>query len=341
MAQRNEILVIATGGTIVSPKKGAAAAPDREFADAILGRAKEYFDAEGFAVTALRPFGESGIDSSDMGPVQWVRLAAEISSARSPRLRGVLITHGTDTMAYTASWLSICFPGEDFPIILTGSQQSPDDMPFDGENNLLGAAKLATRRESGVGIYFDWKLYDGRRAHKSNCEAIDAYRSIGGACLTYHEALMGSSFTVQDGPGIPKDLAGVLALDEGAVAAAARKVALCFALPGSSPCLRGDEEILILVGYGAGNMPSAYHDALAKTYGGGRKPCVIACSQAEEGRKKPGAYQNVGIGGLSGQGFAVFNQGTATLEYITALAYYAALAQCGPESALAGYLEKL
>lgn len=341
MSQRNKILVIATGGTIVSPKKGAAAAPDKEFADAILGRAKEYFDAEGFAVTALRPFGESGIDSSDMGPVQWVRLAAEISRARSPELRGVLITHGTDTMAYTASWLSICFPGEGFPIILTGSQQSPDDIPFDGENNLLGAAKLAGNLGSGVGIYFDWKLYDARGAHKSNCEAIDAYRSIGGACVTYHEALRGTPFPAQGGAGIPKDLSAILALDESSISAAARKVAVCFALPGSSPCLRGDEEVLIVVGYGAGNMPSAYHDALIKTYGGGRKPCIIACSQAEEGRKKPGAYRNVGIGGLSGQGFTVFNQGTMTLEYIAALAHYAVLTPGSPVSALAVYLEKL
>lgn len=341
MANRNKILVIATGGTIVSPKKGAAAAPDKEFSDAILGRAKEYFDAEGFAVTALRPFGESGIDSSDMGPAQWVRLAAEISRARSPELRGVLITHGTDTMAYTASWLSICFPREDFPIIMTGSQQSPDDVPFDGENNLLGAAKLAGSLGSGVGIYFDWKLYNARHAHKANCEAIDAYRSIGGACVTYHEALRGSSFPVPGGEGMPRGLAAVLALDEDAVLAAARRVAACFALPGSYPCLRGDEDVLIIVGYGAGNMPSAYHEALVKTYGGGRKPCIIACSQAEEGRKKPGAYQNVGIGSLSGRGFTVFSQGTATLEYITALAYYAAMAPGGVSAALAGYLERL
>lgn len=340
MAKRNRILVIATGGTIVSPKKGAAAAPDKEFADAILGRAKEYFDAEGFAVTAVRPFGESGIDSSDMGPAQWVRLAAEISRARTPELRGVLITHGTDTMAYTASWLSICFPREDFPIILTGSQQSPDDIPFDGENNLLGAAKLAGRGGSGVGIYFDWKLHDGSRAHKSNCEAIDAYRSIGGACVPYHDALRGSAFPAPAVTGLQKDLAAILALDGDSVLAAARGAAVCFALPGSSPCLRGDEEILIVVGYGAGNMPTAYHDALIKAYGG-RKPCIIACSQAEEGRKKPGAYKNVGIGGLTDSGFTVFSQGTMTLEYITALAYYALMAPGEPSRTLAEYLERL
>lgn len=341
MVQKNKILVIATGGTIVSPKKGAAAAPDKEFLDAILGRAKEYFDAEGFAVTAARPFGESGIDSSDIGPAQWVRLASEISRARAPELRGVLITHGTDTMAYTASWLSICFPREDFPIVLTGSQQSPDDIPFDGENNLLGAAKLAGRGGSGVGIYFDWKIYDARRAHKANCEAIDAYRSIGGAFITYHDALRGGLFSAPAADGLPKNLADVLALDDDAVLTAARGVAVCFAMPGSTPCLRGDEEVLILVGYGAGNMPSAYHDALIKTYGCGRKPCIIACSQAEEGLKKPGAYKNVGIGGLSDHGFTVFSQGTMTLEYITALAYYAVLAPGEPSGALADYLERL
>lgn len=338
MAQKDRVLVMATGGTIVSPKKDGAAAPDEEFASAILGRANEYFEARGVDAVVVRPFGEAGIDSSDMGPVQWVRLAAEISRARSPELRGVLITHGTDTMAYTASWLSICFPNEAFPIILTGSQQSPDDMPFDGENNLIGAAKLASCMHGGIGIYFNWKLHDALRAHKANCEAIDAYRSIGGAPITYHEASRGDSFPVCAEMRLPTNLDKVLTLDEGTVSAVSRKVGFCFAQPGAAPCLSGDEEVLIVVGYGAGNMPGKYHRALRDIYSSERKPCIIACSQAEEGLKRPNAYRNVGIGGLTDHGFAVFSQGTLTLEYVTALAYYAVLASSDPAAVVSEYL---
>lgn len=340
MTQKNRVLVIATGGTIVSPKKSGAAAPDKGFADAILSCANEYFDAAGFDATVLRPFGEAGIDSSDMGPAQWVRLAAEISRSRSPGLRGVLITHGTDTMAYTASWLSICFPCEDFPIILTGSQQSPDDMPFDGESNLIGAAKLAGTMMGGVGIYFDWKLHNASCVHKANCEAIDAYRSIGGAPLSYHEALRGASFPRCVKPALPINLDKVLTLDEDIISATARKIGFCFAQPGTALCLRGEEEVLIVVGYGAGNIPGAYHGALRDMYDSGRKPCIIACSQAEEGLKKPGAYRNVGIGGLTDHGFVVFSQGTLTLEYITALAHYAVLASGNPAELISGYLRQ-
>lgn len=339
MIPKDKVLVIASGGTIVSPKKGGAAAPDENFSDAILGRAKEFFDAERLRVKAVRPFGAAGIDSSDMGPVQWVRLAAEISMAYSQELRGVLIIHGTDTMAYTAAWLSICFPGASFPIILTGSQQSPDDLPFDGENNLLGAAQLVSCGARRTGIFFDWKFYAAMRAHKADCEAIDAYRSIGGGCLTYHEALRNADSSAPVGEGCPANLEDILKLDDETIAAAAQKVALCLALPGVLPCVRGDEEVLIAVGYGTGNMPVSYHDILKNIYGG-RKPYIIACSQAEEGLKKPDAYKNVGIGGLTELGFTVFNQGAVTLEYITALANYAVLSG-DPAGVLAAHLQRL
>lgn len=339
----DKILVIATGGTIVSPKKGGAAAPDAKSADSLLAKAGEYFDEAKLDVEVIRPFGEAGIDSSDIGPAQWIRLASEIYGAGEGGLRGVLITHGTDTMAYTAAWLSLCFPHEEFPIILTGSQQSPDVIPFDGEVNLLGAAKLAGEGIRGVWIYFDWKLFDGRRAHKASCEAIDAYRSVGGAPLSYHDALRGRSplFIDEAAVSFPPGFARVLELTNEEVSACAGKAAVVFALPGSVPRLCGDEKVLIVVGYGTGNMPQSWHKELKATYCGGNKPCIIACSQAEEGEKNPRAYKNVGIGGLAEGGFAVFGQGAFTLEYITALAHYAVLASDEPGGILSAYLRRL
>src|SRR3954463_8528314 len=62
------------------------------------------------------------LDSSDMQPHHWVELAAAVHESL-PRYNGVVVVHGTDTMAYTASALAFLLPGLDRPVILTGAQR--------------------------------------------------------------------------------------------------------------------------------------------------------------------------------------------------------------------------
>ena len=122
---------------------------------------------------------EPPIDSSNVQPSHWVRLA-RIIEQRYEAFDGFVILHGTDTLAYTASALSFMLSGLHKPVILTGSQL-PIGLPrTDGRENLLAAVEIATAQRFGspivqeVAVYFGNSLYRGNRAHKASAESLQA-----------------------------------------------------------------------------------------------------------------------------------------------------------------------
>ena len=76
------------------------------------------------------------IDSSAMGTSDWVGIADAIVE-HAPGHAGVVVLHGTDTMAYTASALSFLLQGIDIPIVLTGAQRPVTALRSDGRENLV------------------------------------------------------------------------------------------------------------------------------------------------------------------------------------------------------------
>ena len=118
------------------------------------------------------------LDSSDVGPEHWTRLAGEIDEARRD-FDGFVIVHGTDTMAYSAAALSYALLHLDKPVILTGAQRPLSAHRTDARRNLVDAVELATREISGVGICFDGLLLDGVRTTKSNVHDYRAFGSPG------------------------------------------------------------------------------------------------------------------------------------------------------------------
>ena len=78
------------------------------------------------------------IDSSAMGTSDWLDIADAIV-AHAPGHAGVVVLHGTDTMAYTASALSFLLEGIDIPIVLTGAQRPVTELRSDGRENLVTA----------------------------------------------------------------------------------------------------------------------------------------------------------------------------------------------------------
>ena len=123
------------------------------------------------------------IDSSDMEPSGWVKIAKEIVR-RYDMYDGFVVLHGTDTMAYTASALSFMFENLGKPVILTGSQLPIGKLRTDAKENLLTSVEIAAaRNEEGapmvpeVCIYFDSRLMRGNRTTKVNAEGFNAFRS--------------------------------------------------------------------------------------------------------------------------------------------------------------------
>ena len=82
------------------------------------------------------------IDSSAMGTSDWLDIADAIVD-HAPGHAGVVVLHGTDTMAYTASALSFLLEGIDIPIVLTGAQRPVTELRSDGRENLVTALAIA------------------------------------------------------------------------------------------------------------------------------------------------------------------------------------------------------
>lgn len=117
------------------------------------------------------------LDSSDMQPHHWVELARAVHEARET-YDGIVIVHGTDTMAYTASALAFLVPGLDRSVVLTGSQAPITDIRTDGRANLVDAFHLATLRIPEVGIAFDSKLLRGCRSIKFDAWGLSCFSSL-------------------------------------------------------------------------------------------------------------------------------------------------------------------
>lgn len=177
---RLTILIIYTGGTI-----GMIENPET--------RALENFDLEHFQhnVPELNRFNyeidaqtfNPPIDSSDMEPKYWIKLARLISE-QYDRYDGFVVLHGTDTMAYTASALSFMLENLGKPVIITGSQLPIGQLRTDGKENLLTSIEIAAARDADgtpivpeVCIFFENRLMRGNRTTKINAEGFNAFRS--------------------------------------------------------------------------------------------------------------------------------------------------------------------
>ncbi len=122
------------------------------------------------------------IDSSDMHPKHWVKMA-EIIEEHYHEVDGFVILHGSDTLAYTASALSFMLKGLHKPVIITGSQLPIGMIRTDARENLITAVEIASLQTGGipqvqeVAVYFESKLYRGNRTSKFSTEAFEAFDS--------------------------------------------------------------------------------------------------------------------------------------------------------------------
>lgn len=174
------ILIIYTGGTIgmiENPETGALENFDlAHFRRHVPELNRFNYDID--AITFDPP-----IDSSDMEPKYWVKLARIISD-RYADYDGFVVLHGTDTMAYTASALSFMLENLGKAVIITGSQLPIGQLRTDGKENLLTSIEIAAARDEygqpmvpEVCIFFENRLMRGNRTTKINAEGFNAFRS--------------------------------------------------------------------------------------------------------------------------------------------------------------------
>ena len=125
---------------------------------------------------------EKPIDSSNMNFDTWVQIGDEIFKSYD-HFDGFVVLHGTDTMSYTASALSLMFQNLTKPIILTGSQLPLGQVRTDGKENLITAIEIASKKQSNlsvikeVAVYFENQLFRGNRTTKVSSDHFDAFKS--------------------------------------------------------------------------------------------------------------------------------------------------------------------
>ncbi|MHA2033913.1 MAG: asparaginase [Candidatus Thorarchaeota archaeon] len=121
------------------------------------------------------------LDSANAQPHHWQEIATAIKKTHDefPDLDGIVITHGTDTMVYSAS--AVSFMVQDFgkPIVFTGAQ-IPLHIPWsDGPRNLLDAIRVAAFADLGeTCIVFNGEIHRPTRTKKMRSDAYDAFDSV-------------------------------------------------------------------------------------------------------------------------------------------------------------------
>lgn len=167
-----KILLIATGGTIAARGTENGLSPSVTSAE-LLTFVPELHDI--CRVDAVQLF---NLDSTNICQTHWLRLAGAIRDAYG-RYDGFVVTHGTDTMAYTAAALSYLLQNSRKPVVLTGSQKSIYSRDTDARKNLLQAFLYAVSDAAwGVHIVFDSKVILGTRARKVRTKSYNAFASI-------------------------------------------------------------------------------------------------------------------------------------------------------------------
>lgn len=266
---KKKILLLTTGGTIASTPTEEGLAPGLD------GRALTGYltgMAEGYDIQVRDIL---HLDSSNIQPEEWQLIARHIYEQRA-RFDGIVVTHGTDTMAYTASMLSFMLRGISIPVVLTGSQLPIEHPMTDALENLRLAFAMASSGYGGIFVAFDRKVILGTRAVKTKTTGFDAFESVNWPLIA---TVGGGGLTVNQGALPPGG--GVCVLrDE-----LCREIFLIKLTPGLDPeifdmLLSMHYRGVVIEAFGAGGLHFVRRDLIAKLHKAAQTGmAVVVCSQ--------------------------------------------------------------
>ena len=263
------ILIIGTGGTIASEMASDGLTPELS-ANQLLQYVPQ---VEAFCRPVCKQI--FSIDSTNMSPSRWLQIAACIRE-NYDNFDGFVITHGTDTMAYTAAALSYLIQRCPKPIILTGAQKPIGSDNTDSKINLEDAFRCACSNLRGVMVVFNGKVILGTRARKTHSKSFRAFSSINYPELAYIQDGHVLTFIQPDCQDRPVfyDKLG-------------EHVALLKMIPGTDSALLewllARNDALIIESFGVGGMPSykgsEFYDLMADAINRGKT--IVMTTQVE------------------------------------------------------------
>lgn len=165
------ILIVNTGGTLSSVKSSNGLVPGMSSGDMLeeLRMVSKNLELETEDFCSL--------DSSNIGPEDWTGLAKLIAQ-RSYDYQGIVVIHGTDTLAYTSAMLSFMLQNISIPVVVTGSQLSIANPVADALENCRCGIHMAASGYPGIFVAFNRKVMLGCRASKVRTMSFDAFESI-------------------------------------------------------------------------------------------------------------------------------------------------------------------
>ena len=163
------ILILTTGGTIssVPSKDGLIPKNSGDLIKSVFKEEDTKIDIQSILV----------LDSSNIQPEEWKIIASKIYE-NLKAYDGIIITHGTDTMSYTASMITFMVQNPNIPIVFTGSQLPITHPLTDAVDNLHCAFAMAKSNIPGVFLAFNRKIMFASRSVKARTSSFDAFESI-------------------------------------------------------------------------------------------------------------------------------------------------------------------
>ena len=271
-----KILLIGTGGTIASQMAENGLAPELTTHQLLA------YVPEVSQICQVDCCQLLNLDSTNITPAHWLEMARCIR-AHYDEYDGFVLTHGTDTMAYTAAGLSYLIQGSPKPIVLTGAQKPMGFDSSDSKINLADAFRCAAADMPGVSIVFNNRVITGTRAKKTRTKSFQAFSSINypylgvlrdGVLLRYIRQDCGERPVFYDTLNT--------------------RVALMKLIPGEgrgqADYLLAHNDALIIESFGVGGLPesSGFYDCVREAMAGGKT--IVLTTQVENEGSDLGVY---------------------------------------------------
>lgn len=281
---KKRIYIAYTGGTIGMQRSSQGYIPQAGFMENCLAAMPEFHRDEmpDYVIHEYSPL----IDSSDMTPSDWQRIAEDIRDHYDD-FDGFVVLHGTDTMSYTASALSFMFEDLEKPVIITGSQIPLAELRSDGQQNLLNSLYIAANYPiHEVTLFFNNQLFRGNRSTKVHADGFHAFDSPD------FPPLLDAGINIQWNAGKPAQSTGAKLKMH---SIQPQPVGVVTLYPGISAevisnILLQPVKALILLTYGVGNAPQNPAMLNLLKEASSRGVIIVNLSQCLRGKVNMGGY---------------------------------------------------
>lgn len=251
--KKKKLLILTTGGTIACERSEHGLVPALD-GNRLLSYVADYSMTYDITIKDILH-----LDSSNIQPEEWIVIAQSVYEHHR-QFEGIVITHGTDTMAYTTSILSFILQNIPIPVVVTGSQLPMTHPLSDAMDNLRSAIAMAASKTAGIFLAFNRKILLGCRAVKIRTTGFDAFESVN---LPYVGQIDSGGLHI-DSSLFPKPSGSCALLDK-----LCADVFLIKLTPGLNPSifdmlLKMNYRGIVIEAFGAGGLHFIHRDLISK-----------------------------------------------------------------------------